>query len=402
MPAAIASVVSYCTFGLYAGWQPLFDTPDLTFNDPRRLGPYFLLMLFMILLAAFYTHSFYGFVRLFKKIPIRPHFKPAIGAFLTGLIGVVLYYLLGRAAANPGGIIFRLQCDPRGGFRWFKVTAGVLLAIAIGKILTTGLTIGSGGSGGVFGPSMVIGGCGGGALGIFLHQLWPNLVPQPASFVIVGMAGFFAAAAKTPFSTLIIVSEMTGGYNLLLPALWVCVLAYMLSDKLSIYSSQVESRSRSPAHQGSYVREILGEVRVRQFVTPKMNVPILGPGDSLGKVLEEFNKTDYSVLPVADEKQCLVGVVNLEELYHAAQSPNATPLILVTDIMRSDIRPLQQDDSLDRAQELFVENDLLALPIVDNLEQRRIIGMVRRYEVASTYLRHIHGPNAMATMRQSD
>jgi CBS domain-containing protein len=112
-------------------------------------------------------------------------------------------------------------------------------------------------------------------------------------------------------------------------------------------------------------------------------------------VLEEFNKTDYSVLPVADEKNRLVGVVNLEELHHATQSPYAKPLILVTDIMRTDIRPLQQDDSLDRAQELFVENDLLALPIVDDLKQRHIVGMVRRYEVASTYLRHIHGPNAI-------
>ncbi len=96
MPAAIASVVSYCTFGALCGLQPLFDTPDITFNDPWRLGPYFLLMLFMILLAALYTHSFYGFVRLFKKIPIPPHFKPAIGAFFTGLIGLALYYLFGR------------------------------------------------------------------------------------------------------------------------------------------------------------------------------------------------------------------------------------------------------------------------------------------------------------------
>ena len=138
----------------------------------------------------------------------------------------------------------------------------VLLAVALGKILTTGLTIGSGGSGGVFGPSMVIGGCGGGALGIVLHRLWPALVPHPATFVIVGMAGFFAAAAKTPFSTLVIVSEMTGNYNLLLPTLWVCTLAFLLSDEQSIYSSQVESRSRSPAHQGDYVREVLAGLRV--------------------------------------------------------------------------------------------------------------------------------------------
>jgi chloride channel protein, CIC family len=392
MPAAIASVISYCTFGLYAGWQPLFYTPELTFNNPMRLGAYFVLMLFMVLLAALYTHSFYGFVRLFKKIPIRPHFKPAIGAFFTGLIGIVLYYVFGRQPQTLAVLSFGYSAIQGAISDGAAISAGVLLAIAVGKILTTGLTIGSGGSGGVFGPSMVIGGCGGGAVGILFHQYWPGLFPHPESFVIVGMAGFFAAAAKTPFSTLIIVSEMTGGYDLLLPALWVCVLAYMLSDKQSIYSSQVESRSRSPAHQGSYVREILADVRVRQFITPKMNVPTLAPGDSLEKMLEEFNRAGYPVLPVADEKNRLLGVVDLEELHHAVQSPNAKSLILVADIMGTDVRPLQQDDSLDRAQELFVENDLLALPVVDNLKNRLVIAMVRRFDIASAYLRRLHGP----------
>ena len=76
------------------------------------------------------------------------------------------------------------------------------------------------------------------------------------------------------------------------------------------------------------------------------------------------------------------------------QSPNAKPLILAADIMRTDIRPLEQDDSLDRAQELFVENDLLALPVVDSLETRRLIAMVRRFDIASAYLRRLHGPPA--------
>ena len=111
---------------------------------------------------------------------------------------------------------------------------------------------------------MVIGGCGGGALGILLNRVFPpGSVPPPASFVIVGMAGFFAAAAKTPFSTLVMVSEMTGNYNLLLPTLWVCTIAFLLSDEQSIYSSQVESRSRSPAHQGAYVREVLDRLARR-------------------------------------------------------------------------------------------------------------------------------------------
>ena len=176
------------------------------------------------------------------------------------------------------------------------------------------LTIGSGGSGGVFGPSMVIGGCGGGALGIVFHHWWPWLVPHPASFVIVGMAGFFAAAAKTPFSTLIMVSEMTGGYSLLLPSLWVCTISFLLSDKQSIYSSQVESRSLSPAHQGSYVRRVLAEVRVGQFLAGKPAALVLHPHDSLAVVMRQLGDAENPVLPVVDDQQRLLGVVTLDEV----------------------------------------------------------------------------------------
>ena len=267
IPAGIASVVSYCIYGMFSGWQPLFTTPDLTFTDPLQLGPYLLLALFMALLAALYTHTFYLCQGWFRRLPISKHFRPAIGAFLTGLIAFVLYFLFGQNKQVLAVLAFGYSAIQNAMMQDATATAGILLAIALGKILTTGLTIGSGGSGGVFGPSMVIGGCGGGAFGVVLHQWWPWLVPHPASFVIVGMAGFFAAAAKTPFSTLIIVSEMTGGYNLLLPSLWVCTLSFILSGKQSIYSSQVEGRSLSPAHQGSYVRQVLAQVRVSRFLS---------------------------------------------------------------------------------------------------------------------------------------
>ena len=267
IPAGIASVISYCVYGVYAGWEPLFTIPSLSFTNPLRLGPYLLLALFMALLAMLYTHSFYGVKRLFDRLPIHRHFRPALGAFLTGLVACVLYFLVGRNPQVLAVLAFGYSSIQNAMTQDGNVTAMILLTIALGKILTTSLTIGSGGSGGVFGPSMVIGGCGGGALGIMLHNLSPWLVPHPASFVIVGMAGFFAAAAKTPFSTLIIVSEMTGGYSLLLPSLWVCTLSYILSDKQSIYSSQVESRSLSPAHQGTYVRQVLAGVRVSQFLS---------------------------------------------------------------------------------------------------------------------------------------
>ena len=303
IPAGIASVVSYCVYGVFSGWEPLFTTPDLTFTNPLQLGPYLLLAIFMVLLATLYTHSFYGFKRLFERLPILHHFRPAVGAFATGLLAFALYFLLGRNQRVLAVLAFGYSSIQDAMTQDANVSAAVLLTIALGKIFTTGLTIGSGGSGGVFGPSMVIGGCGGGALGVMLHQLWPWLVPHPASFVVVGMAGFFAAAAKTPFSTLIIVSEMTGGYQLLLPSLWVCTLSFILSGRQSIYSSQVESRALSPAHQGSYVRQVLAEVRVSEFLATEQAVPTLNPHDSLSTVIQRLGNVPYPVLPVVNEER---------------------------------------------------------------------------------------------------
>jgi CIC family chloride channel protein len=406
MPAVLASITAYTTFGMVFGWNSLFSLPEelikqLSFDDPTRLVPYLVLALFVAVLAMLYTRSFYGLTHLFHKLPMRPHLKPAVGALLTGLVALGLFYAFGGEKKVLSVLSFgygilqdSMTMSPaeEGNFG----LAAALLAVAVGKILTTGLTIGSGGSGGVFGPSMVIGGCAGGALGIFFHWLgaktgWTGLAPHPASFIIVGMAGFFAAAAKTPISTLVMVGEMTGGYNLLLPTLWVCALAFLLSDEQSIYSSQVLSRSLSPAHQGEYVRDVLAGISVRQFVTPGQEFPSLRPADRLPEIVRCFNVGSFHALPVLDPQGRLLGVVGLEEVLLASQSPNLAGLVVAEDLMQSDVTPLGPADRLDRALELFVESDLLALPVVDDSKERRVIAVVKRADISSTYLHHVHG-----------
>ncbi len=281
------------------------------------------------------------------------------------------------------------------------LTAGLLLAVAIGKLLTTSLTIGSGGSGGVFGPSMVIGGCAGGALGIFLHNHWPVLAPQPGTFAILGMAGFFAAAAKTPFSTLVIVSEMTGDYRLILPALWICTISYLVSDEQSLYRSQIARRSLSPAHQGSYVREVLTGLRVRQFLKPDGPVPMLRPGDALATVIERMAESPFTVLPVVDKDKRLLGVVNLEEVHRASLSQDLRGWLMAEDIMRQVEHPLLPSDRLDEALEAFVENDLLAMPVIEDEKSRKLIGMVKRAQISEEYLRRVQGQSSEANRTDS-
>jgi CIC family chloride channel protein len=397
LPAAIASVIAYCTYGAVFGWTPLFAIPSVQFDDPLQLIPYIALAICMAILASVYTRTFYGITRLFHWLPIPRFLKPAIGALLAGSVGVGLYLLLDRneqalAVLSFGyGAIQAALTDNQ------SMGAELLLAIALGKILTTSLTIGSGGSGGVFGPSMVIGGCGGGALGITMAQFWPDLV-HPVSFVIVGMAGFFAAAAKTPFSTLIIVSEMTGGYQLLLPALWVCTISFMLSDEQSIYSAQVEGRAQSPAHQGRFVRDALSGAFVSQFIELSSPLSMLKAQDPLSRVLELFNSAADSVFPVVDDQQKLLGVIYRDDTHLVSHTLAVRPLVLAVDMMHTDVTPLTPDDTLERASEMFVVNDLPALPIVNNLQDNRVLGMVRRSDINSAYLRVLHGPRETAVV----
>lgn len=403
IPAALASVIAYCTFGAVYGWAPLFSlSPDvmlvLTFENPLHLIPYTLLALFLVVLAMVYTRSFYGTTYLFHKLPMPQSLKPAIGAGLSGLLGVGLFLLFGENEQLLSVLSFGygvlqqamtapVDQPPTQAMGW------ILLAIALGKIATTSLTIGSGGSGGVFGPSMVIGGCGGGALGTLLHHAWPAAAPNPATFVIIGMAGFFAAAAKTPFSTLVMVSELTGNYNLLLPTLWVCALAFLLSDDQSIYSAQLESRSRSPAHQSEFVRGILSGITVEQFLTPGRPTLALHANDSLEAVLSRFGDSGRTILPVVADDNSYLGVIRLEEAYLALQLPSLGAVALATDLVRNDVLPLRPADSINYAMEQFAANDVLELPVVDAAEQR-LVGIVSRAEIAGAYLRRMRVQNA--------
>lgn len=401
VPAALASTAAYCTFGIVFGWTPLFSlSPEilasLTFGDPRQLVAYLVLALFMVVLAMMYTRSFYGLSHAFRRLPLPRVFKPALGAFATGALGLILYFVFGRdeqvlavlsfgygalqgalSMATPGGADLHL--------------ALVLLTIALGKILTTGLTIGSGGSGGVFGPSMVIGGCGGGALGLVMYHYWPALAPHPAAFVIVGMAGFFAAAAKTPVSTLIIVSEMTGDYHLLLPTLWVCVITFLLSDEQSLYHSQLISRSLSPAHQGDYVREVLAGLRVGEFLVGGRDVRPLRPGDRLGATLDRLSGAEHFGLPVADAEDRYLGMVSLEEIHIASRLPGLGELVVVADLMNTNLPVLRAGDPLDRALEAFAESDRMALTVVSDDPGSRVLGVVRRVDISTAYLRRVQG-----------
>jgi CBS-domain-containing membrane protein len=168
----------------------------------------------------------------------------------------------------------------------------------------------------------------------------------------------------------------------------------MLSDRQSIYSQQVESRTRSPAHQGAYVRQALAGVTVASML--QKSALSLHPGDSLAKVFSRFDSATLdgnatTAVPVVDAQDRLVGIVDMEEVYLASHTPASQSILLAADLMRSDVEPVLAEESIETVYASFVESELPALPVVDNLEDRRVQGIVRRADVATAYLKLLYG-----------
>lgn len=246
MPSLVASTVGYAVFAIFFGWQPLFQMPDYTFTDPLKLFPYLILALVVSTGAKFYILVFRQTEQFFRAWSLSSWLKPLIGAFLTGCIGFFFPEVLG---AGYGLIQRALSVDTTLVDTYGNLSLTLCLCIFFGKIVATSMTVGSGNSGGLFGPALVAGAALGAATGLALGPLFPSLVLHPSAFAMVGMAGFLAATVRTPIAAIIMVSEITGNHRLLLPTMWVCGITYLLGNSWTIYRSQVRTRDCSPAHQ---------------------------------------------------------------------------------------------------------------------------------------------------------
>ncbi len=373
IPAAISSVVSYCVFCLVFGWDPLFATGPLVFRNVLALGPYLVLAFVVTAGAVFYVKMFYGCHRLFARAPIPRWLRPAAGGFLTGCIG---FFLPDTLAFGYGFLQKTLDGE---------VAVPLLLAVGIGKILTTSFSIGSGGSGGVFGPSMVIGGALGGAVGQIFHRVIPSIVDQPASFVIVGMAGFFAAASKAPISTIIMVSEMTGSYHLLLPGLMVCSLAFLLSGRWSIFEKQVVSRLDSPAHRGEFFTDLLENLKVADIFDSKATYEVIQEDMPFEEFCRFFRRTEQHYFPVVDKKGRLTGIFSINDVRNVLFDAELADVVVVGDIARRDVIVTMPSEDINSLLKKFTVRNIDRIPVVRDDDPAAFLGMVSRREVIRYY-----------------
>lgn len=383
IPAAMATIVAYCVFSLKFGFGALFSTPRFTFHSAWELVPYTALALIVALAAGAFVQLFYGTHRLFKGLSVPPALRPMVGGLATGLLGVLVYFLFRDARAldilsfGYGSIQQALNGE---------IPLTILLVLAGGKMLTTSLSIGSGGSGGVFGPSMVIGGALGGAVGILAQRLMPEVVTQPGAFVVVGMAGFFSAAANTPISTLVMVSEMTGNYQLLLPALWVCSLSYLFGRHWTLYRSQVSSRVASPAHRGAIMSGVLRSLRARDVVRaqPPLTLP---ESASLPEIIHTVTLSNQHCFPVMDANERMTGVVTVAQIRQFLDERDSDLPVIAYDMATRAPLSVSMDDDLDTVLQRLIALDMEELPVTDTEDRQKLVGLISRRDVTAAYSR---------------
>ncbi|THB81522.1 MAG: chloride channel protein [Desulfobacteraceae bacterium] len=373
IPAGISSVVAYCIFCLVFGWGSLFDSPAFKFTNPLELGPYIVLSLILVATGVLYIKVFYGVTALFKKFKIKNHFKPAVGGLITGIIGFFLPYTLAFGYGLAQDAIFN------------TVPIKILFLLAIGKIFTTAFSIGSGGSGGVFGPSVVIGGAMGGVVGKIFHYLMPTVVVNPGTFVIVGMAGFFTAVSNTPISTIIFVSEMTNSYHLLLPSLLVCSLCYLLSERWTIYKKQVKSRVDSPAHAGEFMMDILQTIKVETLFHKVKEVRVVNENMLFSEFKKIFSSTKQHYFPVMNSQGRFIGIFSSTDIREVIFTIHIEDLVVMRDIMVSDIIYTTPSEDLNTVLFKLTKKNIDALPVVKEDDTGSFMGLLYRRDVIGHY-----------------
>jgi CIC family chloride channel protein len=271
-----------------------------------------------------------------------------------------------------------------------------LLSLAIGKIFTTSFSIGSGGSGGLFGPSIIIGAALGGVVGQLFQQMIPGVVESPGAFVVVGMAGFFAAVSNTPISTIIFVSEMTNSYHLLLPSLLVCSVAYLSTRRWTIFESQVWRRIDSPAHAGEFFIDVLQTIKVRDVLDRVRKVVMIPEEMSFAEFRIHFAETDQHYFPVMNREGKLTGIFSINDVRSVLFSAGIGQLVVMKDIGTSNIITTTPSEDLNSVLKKFTVKNIDSLPVVADEDHRDLIGLLNRREVIAYYNERVQEMKALA------
>ena len=393
IPAATSSIIGYSVYQIALDqslrYEPIFAAAAF---DPARvehLLPYTLLAVLLTVVAVAYVASFRGLQALFDRLPLWRPLRPMLGMTAAGGVGVALWTATGDARTLA---VLGTGYDLLGSLAESTTRStpiAILLAVALGKIATTSLTIASGGSGGVFGPSMVIGGCVGAAAGQLVAVWMPAAAPPIAAFAVVGMAGFFAGCARAPFSTIIMVSELTGGYELLLPTMWVSTLCFLLARRSHLYPAQVPTRLESPAHRGDFIVDVLEGLTVEEVYDRQRAIVKIPESMPLEEIVHVLATTRQHYFPVVDPSGKMIGIFASDDVRSYLYDETLWHLANARDVMTSRVVAVHPSDDLGTAIRGFTAIATDELPVVADDDDGELLGTLRHKDAIAAYNRRV-------------
>ena len=403
VPSIIASITSYAVFTSVFGYGFLFEGVEgLKFSHNSELVLYVLLALVCAGLGFVYVNVLeVGGNKIFRRLPLPNAFKPAVGGLMLGLLAAWLPQVLGGGYAQIQNVISDKLGAPEGGLAsidpinafWF------LLLIALAKMVATSCTISSGGSGGLFAPSLCIGAMIGGSFGYLVQAFAPGMMHETTreSMILVGMAGFFSGIANVPITSLIIVTELTGSYQLIVPLMLTCTISFVLSRRWTIIPEQVATQQESPAHFGDFVINLLEDMQVKDIFTQEhTEIRTVREAVSLTELFRLIQKGEQDYFPVVDRDEYLLGIISFNDVRHVLTDEALGSLVLAIDICETNVITTNLDENLYQVLRKMTTKNLVALPVVESLDDRRLLGMITRRDVIVAYDRRLRNLKADA------
>jgi CIC family chloride channel protein len=303
-PIVISSVVATAVSRAFLGDVPAFIVPTYELVSAWELPMYVIMGIFCGVVGVVFTKTLYRIEDLFDGMKFPEYLKGIIGGLMLGVASLIFPQVLG---VGYGAIDMALMQ---------KMAWWLLLVLVVVKILATSVTIGSGGSGGIFAPSLFLGAMAGGFFGAVVHQLFPNITASPGAYSIVGMGAVVSATTHGPLAAILILFEMTGDYKIILPLMLACIIATIASGQFlrdSIYTLKL-------ARRGVDIKEGK-EVNVLKsmFVKDVMNthVETMTEALPLEQMTEKISKSKFNSFPVLNAQNELTGILSFNDYSEA-------------------------------------------------------------------------------------
>jgi CIC family chloride channel protein len=377
-PVVVASVAGALTVRPFLGSHPAFHIPPYgQIRVAAILLFYPLLGVVCGMWSAFYTRTFFGAATLFGRFRGPRWVRPVVGGLLVGLI----VYASGGLLVGNGHLA--IPTPIFGGIAWY-----LLLGIALAKSVATAVTLGSGGSGGVFTPTLFIGAALGGAMGRLAHLVLPHFGLHPEAWALVGMAGLVAGANRAPITAIFMVFEMTNDYQLVPPLMLVSVIAFAVARKFApygLYDGWLERRGEHLAHGAD--RALMHRIRTAEAL--ERHPVVVRPADTLADVIAAAGRTRYPTLPVVDRDDMLLGVITYDGLRQAMLDRGALAGVVLAADLAAPTEIVLPSDSLADALRKMNARAIDVIPVVMSEAHPRIVGVLSRADVLGAYEREL-------------